>query len=154
MSCRNWFETMHCDDCGDRIIHQTLRGPTEASSGFNQFVHDEVAHLMFLADIDAMFYAKRNRLCRVCEHKHVGEPLKDSQREMLPLLDCGVELLKESKLVHSASGVYVIESDPPYTSAIIRPVLPQRALTLGPEIRLGSADFKNFLTCNIQDWEL
>jgi hypothetical protein len=109
---------------------------------------------MFLADIDAMFYANRNRMCRAAEHKHVGQPLKPSQRSILPILACGIELLKEPGLVHPSSGAYLIESDPPYRSAFIRQVLPQRELTLGPQVALEGDDFKRFLTCDILDWEL
>jgi hypothetical protein len=154
MTCRYWFEQMHCDDCNDRLIHQTLRGPNEASSGFTQFIHDEVAFEMWLADIDAMFYANRNHLCRIIEHKHPGDQLKPSQSKMLPLLAIGLELLKQPGLVHPASAVYMLESDAPYRSALIRQILPQRILAFGPVITLEDDQLKSFLVCNVQDWEM
>jgi hypothetical protein len=50
----------------------------------------------------------------------VGQGISDSQRAILPLLAGCVDILVDQGVLHPESGVFIVNSDPPYGQAIIR----------------------------------
>jgi hypothetical protein len=107
----------NCTECGDTLIHQFNRGPHESSSAFGQFVHDRIGIEMYWADVDGTIYKKRTKALRVIEHKRSDEKLSNGQREILPLLAKGLQLLAATGLIHEQSGVYIVRSDHPHAAA-------------------------------------
>lgn len=104
-----------CPDCGDRLIHQLNRGPHESSSAFGQYVHDHVDKGVYWADIDGVIYKVDTRVLRIIEHKTRDGSLSKGQESILPLLGMGIRSLAANELVHPQSGIYVVQSDPPFT---------------------------------------
>lgn len=116
MACRRF----RCPDCNDRLIHQTMRGPHESSSGYGQHIHEHPDKEFYFIDLDGVTLKVRDGLIRIVENKRSDEHLSNSQRSIMPLLADGVKSLVESGRVNNQSGVFLVRSDPPYESADVR----------------------------------
>jgi hypothetical protein len=114
MICPRPVKRCPAPECGDVLIHQTNRGPTESSSAFGQFVFDEVGRLMYWSDVDGVIYRRETAALRIVEHKRRGGSLSDGQKKILSLLAKSLQLLAATGLIHEQSGVFVVYSDPPY----------------------------------------
>jgi hypothetical protein len=106
--------------CGDRLIHQTRRGKDESSSAYGQHVHEDHPKTFHWADVDGVLYKLDTGIMRIIEHKPIGQGISDSQRAILPLLAGCVDILVDQGVLHPESGVFIVNSDPPYEQAIIR----------------------------------
>ena len=125
-----------CPECKDRMIHQNNRGEHEASSGILQWIHDNVPRVMDVIDddgnphgFDIIRRKIRPRLWRRIEHKHRAGKPRDSQTELLPIIAASIAGSITRKMLHPASGVFIVWADPPFNSgriAIVHPHLPFR----------------------------
>ena len=115
MACRK----IVCPDCGDELIHQSKRRGGESSSALGQHVFDTLGKDFYFCDIDGVVYKVAHQLMRIIEHKPVGKELKGSQLHILPLLAEGVSHLISSGSLHERSGVFVVNSDPPFRNAVV-----------------------------------
>lgn len=109
---------LSCPRCSERVVHLRRRGH-ESTTEYGQHIHDDLPNHFFWSDLDMVVYRKSSRVLRVIEHKLPGGRLSPSQEAILPLLQLGVESLIERDLVATGSGAYIIESDPPFTSALV-----------------------------------
>lgn len=110
----------NCPDCGARLIHQVSRGQNESSSAYGQHIHDDHPVDFHWADIDGVVYKLDTGIMRIIEHKPVGGALRDSQRAILPLLAGCIDILVDQDVLHPDSGVFVVNSDPPFDTALVR----------------------------------
>jgi hypothetical protein len=111
---------LNCPDCGDNLTHQTDRGLDESSSAYGQHIHDTYDNQFFWADIDGVIYKMATGIMRVVEHKPRGGTLRQSQTRILPMFASAVDILAAEEIVNADSGVFVINSDWPYSSALVR----------------------------------
>lgn len=109
-----------CATCGDRLIHQGNRRSHESSSAYGQHIHDDHPKTFHWADIDGVIYKLDTGILRVVEHKPVGGFIRDSQRAILPLLAGCVDILVDQGVLHPESGVFIVNSDPPFEAALVR----------------------------------
>jgi hypothetical protein len=101
-------------------------------------------------------YARASNTLRICESKRLGEELRRSQREVLPLLAEAIALSVNAKLLNQGSGVFIIEGEPPYSdgAAVSQVLAPStsRAVglrTLGPQ-QLTRDEIEGFIRCRFQ----
>ena len=101
-------------------------------------------------------YARATNTLRICESKRLGEELRRSQREVLPLLAEAIALSVSAGLLNHGSGVFIIEGEAPYTdgasvSQVLSPST-SRAVglqTFGPQ-RLTRDEIEQFIRCRFQ----
>lgn len=86
-------EARYCPECGDRLIHQSNRGPKESSSLFGQWVYDDVPHVFDFVDLDGLVWRRSTRVLYIVEEKHGNHGLSRSQQAVLPLLGRALALL-------------------------------------------------------------
>jgi len=98
-------------------------------------------------------YARSTGILRICESKRLGENIRRSQREVLPILAAAIQLAIEAKLLTVGSGVFLIEGEPPYESgASVTQVLgasTSRAVglqELGPRV-MSRSEIDSFIRC-------
>jgi hypothetical protein len=141
----------NCPQCGEVLIHQTNRGPDESSSSFGQFVHEKVGRVMYWSDIDGVIYKKKTKVLRIMEHKRRSESLSDGQKEILPLLAKSIQLLAATRLIHEQSGVFVVHSDHPHKTGLIKQIRgwPLRAVWLDRE--MSGQDLLGFIQGEVVD---
>lgn len=135
-----------CMGCGEPMIHMGTRGAHESSSPLGQHIHDTYPTTFYYADVDAVIYKRANRMLRVIEHKYRGGSVKPSQKTILPLLAIGVRILVMVGYLHPNSGVYVVWSDTPFTTATAAKVLAQMSYCTGPLVDLDPDLFTAFKT--------
>jgi hypothetical protein len=131
--------------CGDRLIHQGHRGKDESTSAFGQFCHDAVTGRTSFSDVDLQMisgdpaemlesqiqqlhftFGDIQRL-RVFEHKWPGGALSTAQRWILPIWRRLIYLGIQDRHVSTASGVYVVEGEPPWDTLLVTKHLEQHA---------------------------
>ena len=78
---------------------------------FHYLDGDEV---MFRHSAQPMTYARETGTLLVLESKFPGEEIRRSQRETFPLLAAALSRAADANLIARASGVYVIEGEPPF----------------------------------------
>jgi hypothetical protein len=124
----------------------------ESSSAFGQFIHDETACVMFSADIDMVTYANGSKIMRVIEHKHVGRRLSGGQDTMLKILAQAIRVLIDVGQLGPQSGVFMIESNPPFEEAFITQIqrLPHvRYRNNPPRYKVDKQTLIDFIQCKI-----
>ena len=142
----------NCPSCGDRLIHQVARGADESSSAYGQHIHDAYPKTFHWADIDGVIYKLSTGIMRVIEHKPVGGTLRPSQRAILPLIAGCIDILIDQEVVHRESGVFVVNSDYPYDTALVRRYVRSpddgkyRPGALRDAVRLNGTDLEAFET--------
>jgi hypothetical protein len=130
----------YCHECGDRMIHQTNRGPHESSSAYGQHVHERYGRTFYFTDGDALTFKRSSQILRVIEHKYSGGVLSPGQRVILPLIAIGLDSLAHLHGVDPASGVFVMYADAPFECVAVRRVMPDITFTLGePQLLAGPA---------------
>lgn len=142
MTCHN----QSCSDCGDRLIHLVNRGSDESSSPIGQHVHDNLPNTFFWMDSDATVYKMRTRIWRQVEHKFNGQELSKSQTTMLPIMARMVSQEVAAGNLDEASGVFVVWTDPQFSSATAMRVLPDTVLALGSAVHLDQSRLDSFLS--------
>ena len=140
--CRRW----ECPDCRDQLIHLVNRGADESSSEFCQYIHDELPNEFFLVDNDATIYKKKTRIMRELEHKYVGQSLSRGQCDVLPIKALNMRAAVDNGLVDEVSGVFVIWTDAPFSSAVVQRVLPLRRMELGRSFQIDGEQLRRFLS--------
>jgi len=85
-------------------------------------IHDEAPHIMYLTDVDAVLFRKRSRILRILECKYRNEPVRNSQKTVLPLLAKLVRLGVEMGILSVGSGVFVTRFDDGDTSVLVEEV--------------------------------
>lgn len=151
--CEYWGKI--CPACGDRMIHQTKRGPDESSSAFGQFLHDRLPRQFNVVDDDADLYlglyglnahARSTGILRKLEHKFSDQDLSRSQKEMLPLYAAMFYYGCAYRVLQPGSGVWIVTADEPFDSAMIQRVLwsPPSSTSWDEPIRLEGSDWHNF----------
>lgn len=113
-------ERTDCPYCGGALIHQDKRGNGESSSAYGQHIHDDHENSFFWADVDGVIYKFATRIMRIIEHKPVDGSLSKSQRTILPLLAAALDVLVAEDVLDPDSGVFLVQSDPPYDTARVR----------------------------------
>lgn len=98
------------------------RDPEKSNSELGQHVHDHLPHEMYFIDIDGVVYKNATHILRVVEQKQPGQQLKPSQKVILPLLAKAIEYLVSIKVVHPESGVFVAETEKPFSIATVRKI--------------------------------
>lgn len=129
---------MKCPHCNNEF--DMPRDPNISHSAFGQWVHDNFPNNFFWSDVDGIVFKRATRILRVMEEKRPGQTLKDSQRTILPLLARGVSRLVDLGIIHPQSGVFIIYTEPPYTTATISQV----DNYINKE--LSTDEFKSFIT--------
>ncbi|HEX6970237.1 MAG TPA: hypothetical protein VF174_15690 [Micromonosporaceae bacterium] len=109
-----------CPSCGHPLIHQINRGNGESSSAYGQHIHDTYPQDFFWADVDGVIYKLATGIMRIVEHKPVGGSLRKSQTNILPMLAAALDVLVVEEVLNQDSGVFLVESDPPFDSARVR----------------------------------
>jgi hypothetical protein len=140
-----------CPECGDRLIHQLNRGPHESSSAFGQYVHDHIDKGVYWADVDGVIYKVGTRVLRVIEHKTRSGNLSKGQEAILPLLGMGIRSLAANELVHPQSGVYVVQSSPPFDTASVQQHRHWRGYPDGPPVEMRGDRWARFLAGEVDD---
>lgn len=140
-----------CPDCGDRLIHQSKRGPGESSSAFGQFVHDKIGRVMYWADIDGAALRNKTKVLRIIEHKPPNGNPSESQKAILPLLAKAIQLLASTGLVHEQSGVFVVRSEHPHDKAQIWQIEGWAGRGKGLRTVLSGDLFRHFIEGEILD---
>ena len=111
-SCSQHHE---CNDTGDRLIHQTERGPHESSSAWGQHIHDNYQRSFTFGDIDGFIYwrdaASDQRVVRIVEQKYPGQHPGYAQGSALRVLAGIVNTaIHWIPSLHPSSGVFLYES--------------------------------------------
>lgn len=109
-----------CPYCGEALIHQLNRGGSESSSAYGQHIFDDYDNDFFWADVDGVIFKYATRIMRIIEHKPLGGALRPSQRTILPMLADALDKLVVEGTLDPQSGVFVVLSDPPYSSLKVR----------------------------------
>jgi hypothetical protein len=135
-----------CPECEDTLIHQEYRGSGESSSGLGQYVNDKLDNVTYWLDIDGVIYSKKTKMLRVIEHKHPGQPLKESQQVVLGLIAKSLQLLATTRLIHHHSGVFVVRSEQPHMCALVERVNGWRQRKAVPRVELVDKSWRDFLT--------
>lgn len=102
--------------CGDRLIHQSQRGPDESSSLLGQWVHDEYPRTFDWMDIDGAAWKASLRRLVIFEHKYPGQQLRGSQRRVLPVFARLVGLGIAQGILTSG-GAVLLYGKPPFDAA-------------------------------------
>lgn len=109
-----------CPSCGDKLIHQHNRSINESSSSYGQHIHNDHGNEFYWADVDGIIYKLATGILRMVEHKPIGGTLRPSQIRILPLMAAALDVLVAEDVLHPDSGVFVVNSDPPHTHALVR----------------------------------
>lgn len=104
--------------CGDRLIHQSSRGPHESSSLLGQHVHDCYRRTFDYLDVDGLIWKQSTRRLVVIEHKYPGQALSDAQRRVLPVMSRIVARAVQSGDIRSGD-VALLYGAPPFDTATV-----------------------------------
>lgn len=144
MSCPHQYS---CPHCKDKLIHQNNRGPRESSSGLGQHVFDRIDHVMDLVDIDLVVFKRATRLLRIIEAKPPGGELGIAQRFVMPIIALAIRVLAGIGELHRDSGVYVLETGPPFETGVARSVgwTTLGTVAMGRAVQLADVHLRAFL---------
>jgi len=132
------------------------------TSPLSRFCHEQLPGDFHFLDGDEIIlrysaqpvtYSRETRVLRLFESKSLGEEIRRSQRDVLPILAEAIKLAVESGVLAKGSGVFIIEGEEPYErGADLSQVLPDgksRAVglqTIGPR-RLNRDELETFVRC-------
>jgi hypothetical protein len=155
MSCPHEY---NCPRCKDKLIHQNNRGPRESSSGFGQYVFNEIGHVMDLVDIDLVVFKRATRLLRIIEAKPPGGELGIAQCFVMPILALAIRILAGLGELHPNSGVYMLETAPPFATGVASRIgwTTLGTVAMGRPVQLVESYFRAFLQADptgpLNDW--
>lgn len=127
--------------------YESMRKSAEqSSSAFGQYMSEKHPKTFFWCDIDGVIMKNMTGMLRVIEHKYVGQPVKPSQRAVLPLLAMGINCMKMVGRVHAESGVFVVWADAPFDKSIlVSEVVPTVGFRVTEPVELDGVEKNCFL---------